>query len=135
MSARVDDFCDKLRDRLNTIEGWLESARTQMQALPEQVRKDLRSKLEKAHAKLQAQKKRVEQTRADLETVLELPAKLFADLVIERTATPNVPETRAGVDTAEAHASATIDHAEACIDEVNDAMVYAAVARLHDAAK
>jgi hypothetical protein len=39
MSAKVDQFCNQLRDRLNTIEGRLQSAKTNIQSLPEEPRK------------------------------------------------------------------------------------------------
>jgi chromosome segregation ATPase len=66
MSEKVDQFNGQLRDRLNTIERRLQSVKTNIQALPGQAEKVLRDKLEAARAKLQAQKERVEQTRAKL---------------------------------------------------------------------
>ena len=94
----------------------------------------LRSKLEKARTKLQAQKERVEQTRADLKSQPQLAAELLVESVIgweARRAGAASPARSA----AEAHAAATIDHAVASIDEVKDAMLYAAVARLPAAGK
>jgi chromosome segregation ATPase len=134
MSARVDQFCDPLRNRLNAIEGWLESVKTHIHALPEKVREALRDKLAKAHRKLQAQKKRVEQTRADLKSQPRQTAEI-PQAVTEWKATREACEPHAGADPAEAHAAATIDHVVASIDEVRDAMLYAAVAQLHNAAK
>ena len=118
MSAKVDRFCDWLRDRLNTIEGWLESGKTDIQSLPEKTRKALRDNLEKARTKLQAQKERVEQTRADLKSQPQLAVELLVESVIWK---PDVREPHAGGEPAEAHAAATIDHAVASIDEVKDA--------------
>jgi hypothetical protein len=37
MSAQVDQFCDKLRDRLNAVEGRLRAFETDMQGLPAQA--------------------------------------------------------------------------------------------------
>lgn len=135
MSAKVDQFCDQLRNRLNTIEAWIESAKTHLEALPEKARKAHQSKLEVARAKLQAQKERIEQTRAELKSPPESAIELLVESVIGWTAKPAVPEPHAGPDAAEAHVAATIDHALAGIDEVEDAALSAAVARLHDAAK
>jgi hypothetical protein len=135
MSAKVDQFCDRLRDRLNTIEGWLESVKGHIQALPERVRKDLRNKLEQARARLQTQKNRVEQTRADLKAQPEQAVELLVESVIGWKPAPEVRAPYPGEHPAEAHAAATIDHAAAGIDQVEDAMLYTAAARLHDAAK
>ena len=134
MSVKVDQFCDRLRDRLNTIEAWLESVKAHIQSLPGKVRDDLRNKWEQARTKLHAQKERVEQTRADLKSQPQLAADVL-ETIFGWEAKPDVREPHAGPDAAEGHAAATIDHAVAGIDEVKDAMLYAAAARLPAAGK
>lgn len=134
MSAKVDQFCDSLHDRLRTIEGWLESVVKHMQSLPEKVRKDLEDKLQKAHSKLQAQKESIEQTRADLKSQPQQKPEI-PEAATTWKAKPEVQAASAGADATGAHAAATIDHAVASIDEVSDAMLYAAVARLHTTAR
>jgi uncharacterized membrane protein HdeD (DUF308 family) len=79
MSAKVDQICDRLRDRLNTIEAWIESVKTHLEALPEKDRKAHQSKLEVARAKLQAEKERVEQTRAELKSPPESAVELLVE--------------------------------------------------------
>jgi hypothetical protein len=66
MSERVDKFCDGLRDRLNAIEARVESFKADVQALSGKAEKALEDKAGEVRAKLQAQKQRVEKTRADL---------------------------------------------------------------------
>lgn len=63
MSATVDQFCDKLRDRLNAVEGWAQTAKADIQARSGQAEKALRAKLEEARNKLQAQKERIDETK------------------------------------------------------------------------
>jgi hypothetical protein len=135
MSAKVDQFCDWLRDRLHKIEGWLESVKEHIQALPEKVREDLRNKLEHARTRLHTQRKRVEQTRADLKAQPEAAVDLLVESVIGWKPTPEVRAPYPGEHPAVAHAAATIEHAAAGIDQVEDAMLYAATARLPDAAR
>jgi hypothetical protein len=135
MSAKVEVFWDRLRDRLNAIEGWLESVKAEIRVLPWNARRTVQCKLKEARAKLQAQKERVEQTRIELKSPPQMAAELLVESVIGWKAKPNVPEPHAGLDAAEAHASATIDHAAAGIDEVKDAMLYAAAAQLPAAQK
>ena len=130
MSAKVDQFCDRLRDRLNAIEGWLESVKTHIQSLSGTVRDDLRNKWEQAHTKLHAQKERVEQTRADLKSQPQLVADVL-ETIFGWEAKSDVRELHAEPAPTEAHAEAAIDRAVAGIDEVGDAALYAAAARLH----
>ena len=130
MSAKVEQFCDGLRDRLNAIEGWLESVKADIRSLPWNSRKALQSKLKEAQTKLEAQKERVEQTRADLKSPLQLATETLVESVIGWTAKPEVREPHPGVDAAETHVAVTIDHAVASIDEVRDATLCAAAARL-----
>ncbi len=129
MNAKVDHYCDKLRDRLNAIEVWLESVKTHIQSLSGKVRDDLRNKWNQAHTKLHAQKEHVEQTRAELKSPPLLATELLVDAVIGW----KPPRPAASLDRAEEHVAATIDHAVASIDEVGDAMLRASAARLHDA--
>lgn len=134
MSTRVNPFSDKLRHRLDAIEAWLDSVGTEIHALPEHVRERLRTKLEQARIKLEAQKRRVEQCRADFKSQMQLPAEILVESVIWPTAKPTFAAPPAGVDTAHVQAAAVIDRAVAGIDEVGDAMLYAAVAKSHDTA-
>ena len=133
MSAKVDQFCDRLRDRLNAIERWLESVKADIQALPWKVRKVHQVRLRNARAKLQAQKEHVERTRAELK--VGPWQALTEDIATSWNPPPAPPAPAAAPDRAEAHVTATIDHAEASINEVRDAALYAAAARLHDVAK
>ena len=96
MSAKVDQFCDRLRDRLNAIEAWLESVKADIRSLPWKVRKTLQSKLKEARTKLQAQKERVEQTRAELKSPPQLAAELLVESVIGWKAKPDVREPHPG---------------------------------------
>jgi len=52
MSAAVDQFCDKLRDRLNAMEGRFESFTADMQSLSEKAETAVRGKLEEARTKV-----------------------------------------------------------------------------------
>ena len=135
MGAEVDQFCDKLRDRLNAIEAWLQSVKTDIQSLSGKVRDDLRNKWEQAHTKLHAQKEHVEQTRAELKSPPHLATELLVDAVVGWKPPPAATSPAASPDVTEAHTAAAIDHAVAGIDEVRDAMLSAALARLPAAGK
>ena len=135
MSAKVDQYFDRLRDRLKAIEGWLDSIVADIRALPWKVRRAHQRMLHEARAKLRAQKERVEQTRTELKSPPQSAVELLVESVIDWKANPEELEPHAGTTTAEARAAATIDHAVAGIDEVGEAILYATAARLHDTTK
>jgi hypothetical protein len=54
MSATVEQFYDKLRNRLNNIEGQLPTFKADVQNRSELAEKALRGKLDEARAKLRA---------------------------------------------------------------------------------
>ena len=66
MSVKVDQFCDKLRDRLNALEGQMQSVKTSVKDVPAKAEKAVREKLDQARTKLEAQKERVEKARVEL---------------------------------------------------------------------
>jgi hypothetical protein len=130
MSAKVDQFCDKLRDRLDAVEGRLESFKTNVQALPEQAEKALRDKLDEARNRLQARKERLEQTRANLKARAQQKMAETKEAVGEWKAKRETRKLTAREDRAEAEAADAIDYAVGCIDEAEEAILEAVVARI-----
>jgi hypothetical protein len=60
VSATVDQFCDKLRDRLNAFEGQFQSFAADMQSQSDKAETTVRGKLEESSAKVEAQKEHIE---------------------------------------------------------------------------
>jgi chromosome segregation ATPase len=127
MGAKIDRFCDNLRDRLNNVEARLTTVKANIQALPEQAEKNLREMHDKASRKLQAQKERVEKTRADLKTRAQEKMKETKEAVSEWKAKRDARKLTARADHAEADA---IDFAAFAIDEADEAILDAIVARI-----
>ena len=71
MSARVDQFCDKLKDRLNSLEDQVLALKTNVQKLPQQGEQALQKYLTEARSKIEQQKKKVEKARASLKARAE----------------------------------------------------------------
>jgi chromosome segregation ATPase len=130
MSAKMDQFCDNLRDRLDTVEGRLKSVRTNIQALPGKAENALREKRDEAHRKLQAQKERIDQVRANLKTRAQQKVAETKEEVSEWKAKQETRKLNARADRAEAYAADAIDYALATIDEAEEAILDAVVARL-----
>jgi chromosome segregation ATPase len=130
MSAKVDQFCNELRDRLNTIEGRLQSVKTNMKSLPAQAEKALRDKLEEARSKVQAEKARIDKTRASIEARVQQKVAETREAVSEWKAKHETKKLNARADQAATYAADALDNAAASIDEAEEAILYAAVARL-----
>jgi vacuolar-type H+-ATPase subunit I/STV1 len=130
VNASVDQFCDRLRDRLGAIEGWFESVKTNRHAPTEQAEKALRDKLEAVRTKLQAQKEHFEQTWANLKARAHQKLAETKEAVSEWKAKGERRRLNARADWAEAYAADAVDFALVAIDEALEAVLESAVARM-----
>jgi hypothetical protein len=136
MSAKVDEFCDKLRDRLNAIEVKLQSVKEDIRAMPGQAEKIVRGKLDEARARLQAQKAHIDQTRSNLQAWAQQKMAETKETVAQWQAKREVNKLNARADRAADYAVAAVAFAAAMIDEAETAVLDAVVARREaDAAK
>jgi small-conductance mechanosensitive channel len=129
MSAKVDQFCDKLRDRLNAIEGWVESVKADAKSRAGQAEKALREKLAEARARLQGQKERVEQAGARLKAWAEQKVVETREVIDEWKAGHEARKLAARADRAEAYAADAVACALTSLDEAEAAILEALVAR------
>jgi hypothetical protein len=130
MSERVDKFCLGLWDRLTAIEARVESVKADIQALPGKAQKAVQDKVNEARTKIQAQKARVEKVRADLKAWAEQKKAETEAMVREWKVKREAHKLNARADRAEAYAEAAAVVALACIDEAEEAMLQAALARM-----
>ncbi|HZZ82238.1 MAG TPA: hypothetical protein VFE62_27315 [Gemmataceae bacterium] len=130
MSAQVDQFCDKLRDRLNAVEGRLLAFEKHMQVVPEQAEKSLRDNLDEARTRIEAHKEHIEQTRAQFKARIHQMMTETGKAVSEWKAKGETRRLNARADWAEAHAVDAIALALASIDEAEEAILQAVVARI-----
>lgn len=130
MSTTVNQFCDRALDRLKAIEERLEAVKANLQRLPELEEAAVRSEFEASRTKVRTRPQGIKQARARLKSRSE------QKMSEESKGTQTTPDLDTHADRAEANAVETIDHAAACIDDVEDAVLYAAIARLNaDAAR
>jgi chromosome segregation ATPase len=136
MSARVDKFCDGLRERLNAIESRVEAAKASVQALPGKADKAVQDAVEQARARIHTQKERIEKTRAELKTWAEQKKAETQAMVREWKAKRETKRLNARADLAEAYAEAAVAIALFSIDEAEEAILDAVAARMDsDAAR
>ncbi|MGA2622021.1 MAG: hypothetical protein ABSF26_30890 [Thermoguttaceae bacterium] len=129
MSQRVDQFCDRLREQLNAIEGRIQSVKTDVQALPAKAEKALRDKRDEARTKVEAQKERVEKARADLKVWGEQKVAETKEAISEWKTKRETRKLQARADRSEAYAEAAVVLALASIDEAEEAILDAVAAR------
>jgi hypothetical protein len=132
MSAHVDQFGDSLRDRLNAIEERIQIARHNILILPEQGEKAMRQRLDEARTGLQAQQQRVERTMTNMQTRAQEKLAETREKVGEWKARREVRKLKTRADRAEAYAADVIDFAVVSIDQAEEAVLDAVLAR-HDA--
>jgi hypothetical protein len=129
MSERVDQFCVGLRERLNAMEGRIQSVKTTVQEMPAKAEKVVREKLDQARTKILAQKERVEKARVDLKTRADQKMVEAKEAINEWKAKHEVRKLNARAERAEAYADAAMFLAVASIDEAEEAVLEAVAAR------
>jgi chromosome segregation ATPase len=130
MSVAVDQFCDKLRDQLNAIEGRFESFKADVQSLSDKAETAVRGNLEEVRGKLEAQKRHIEQTRDKLKAMAQQKAAETREVVKEWKAKRQTQMLNARADRAEDYAADAIVYALAAIDRAYEAILDAVVARM-----
>lgn len=130
MGPAVDQFCDKLRDRLDAIEGGLKNVMANTQARSGTAEEAVRAKLAEVRSKLQAQKDRVEEARANLRARAQQKMSESRETVREWQARHEMRKLQARADRAEAYAADAVDFALAAMGEAEEAVLDAVVARL-----
>jgi DNA anti-recombination protein RmuC len=130
MSAKVDKFCENLKERLNTLDTRLSAAKTSVQALPGKAEKAVRDQYEKVHRKVQSQKERIDQLRSKLKTGAERKLAETKESVAQLKAKREAQLLNARAEGAESYAAYSVEYAAAAIDEAEEAILDAVIARL-----
>jgi hypothetical protein len=129
MSARVDQFCDNLKDRLHTLEDQLAMLRTNVQKLPKQGEQALQKCLADARSKIEAEKKKVEQAQANLKARADKKISQAKDTINQWKAKGELSMLNARADLAEQYAADAVFVAVAALSDAEEAIVDAVIAR------
>jgi hypothetical protein len=130
MSAKVDQFCDKLRDRLNALETHVETLKSNVQKLPKQGEQALQNGLKDVRSKIEAEKKKVEQAQASLKTRVEQKMGQAKEAIKGWKAKNEVSKLNSRADRAEQYAADAVYIAIAAVDEAEEAILDAITARM-----
>jgi exonuclease VII large subunit len=130
MSEKVDQFCDKLRDRLTAIEGRLKTVKTDIKSRSEEAGKAIRGKLDQVQTMLHAEKEKVDKLRANLKVRAEQKIAETKEAINEWKKKHEIHKLQARAERAEANAADAIAYALFSIDEAEEAILDAVVARM-----
>jgi len=130
MSEKVDQFCDKLRDRLTAIEGRLQTVKADIKSRSEEAGKALRGKLDQVRTRLHAEKEKVDKLRANLKARADQKIAETKEAINEWKKKHEMHKLQARADRAEANAADAIAYALFNIDEAEEAILDAVVARM-----
>jgi hypothetical protein len=125
----VDQFCDKLRDRLNAIEKQVQAVKVDVQAAPAKAEKALGEMLEKARARIEVEKERVDRARAQFKAWADRKVAEASHTVSEWKAKHEARKLDARAEQAEEYAEAAVVIALASVNEAQEAILAAVAAR------
>ena len=130
MSTKSEQFCKKLHDRVDGLESRLTALKDRVEELPNQSEKALQDHLAKARSKVEDQKQTLAQAQANLKARAEQQANQTKDTIDDWKAKREVKKLNARADRAEAYAADAIDFAVVAIDQAEEAILDAFVARV-----
>jgi chromosome segregation ATPase len=130
MSARVDQFCDNLRTRLNATEEKVQSLKTSLEKLPQQSEQALQKCLAETRAKVEGEKKKVEKAQASLKARAQQKVGEIKDAISQWKAKREVNKLHARADRAEQYAADAIFIADMAVADAEEAIVDALIARM-----
>ena len=130
MSAKVDQFCDNLRSRLNAVEDRVESLKTNLEQLPAKGEQALQKCLAETRAKVAGEKKKVEKAQASLKARAEQKIGEIKEAIEQWKAKREVSKLHARADRAEQYAADAIYIADIAVAEAEEAIIDALIARM-----
>jgi len=132
MSAQVDQFCSKVKDRLDTMAERIQSTKSQIEGLPDKGEKAVRNLLDNARGKVESRKQQGDQALANLKAKAQQKVAETKEEVSRWKQQRDLQKLNTRADWSEAYASDAIDYAIATVEAAEDAVLEAVVAR-HDA--
>jgi hypothetical protein len=130
MTAQIDQFCDKLKNRLDVMAQRIQSTKSQIEGLPDKGEKAVRRLLDNIHSNVESRKRHVDQVLANLRARTQQNVAETKEEVSRWKQQRNVQKLNSRADHAEAYAADAIDFAIAGIEQAEYAALEAVGARL-----
>jgi hypothetical protein len=129
MSAKIDQFCDRLRDSLDALDSRLHSVKANIHALPGKAEQVLHDDLAAARRKVDDQVVRAEQARDGIKAWATAKLAETREAIGDWKAKRETQKLNSRSDRAESYAADALFFAAAAVDEAEAAILEAAVAR------
>ena len=130
MSERIDNFCKSLAEKLNNVEGRMNNLKTRVESAPKEAQDALRKQLDAAQRKITAQKQAIEKARTNAGNWIEQKKSEAGAAVDQWKANREANKLAARADRAEEFAASEIEIAAATIDDAEQAVLEAVIARM-----
>jgi hypothetical protein len=130
MSTRIDQFCDRLRERLDAVDNRLQSVWANVRALRGRAEEGLHDDLAAARSKVDSQVVQVEQAGDGVKAWAASKVAETREMISDWKAKRETRKLTVRSDRAEAYASNAIFLAAAAVDEADAAIREAALAHL-----
>jgi len=129
MSQQVDQFCDKLRVKLNGIGNGLHDLKNRVDGMAQNVEQDVRSNLDNVNKRIEQGRSKVAAAQADMTNWAAQQKAGAKDKIDEWKAKRETGKLERRADGAEQYAAAAVDVAAAALDEAERATLEAWIAR------
>jgi len=129
MGQHIDQFCETLRLKLTDAEGNLSALRTKIDVEAENAARDVQSHLDAVKKRIEQGEVKASAARADVDMWLEQRKATASGAVAEWKSKREIAKLQTRADRAKRYLAATIDIAEAAIDEAEVAALEAWLAR------
>jgi membrane protein involved in colicin uptake len=130
MSDRVNKFCTSLQNKLNDLEGRMNSLKTSLRTAPKQAEDALHKQLDQAQQKVQSQKHAVAKAKTNVQNWTDQKKAEATATVDQWKANHEAKKLAHRADRAEEYATAAVQVAVSSIDEAEQAVFEAIAARL-----
>lgn len=129
MGARIDQFCEDLRQKLTIVDSGLAGLREKINGEAEHVEQDVQSHLDRVHKRLDQGRAKLTAAQADVKEWADEKKAATSDKIAEWKAKRELSKLQGRADKAERYAAAASAVAVAALDEAEQAALEAWLAR------
>ena len=121
MGARIDQFCEDLRQKLTIADSGLDGLKAKIDGNAVQVEQDVQSHLNRVHKRVEQGRAKIAAAQANIKEWTDEKKAATSDKIAEWKAKREVSKLQGRADKAERYAAATSAVAVAAVDEAEEA--------------
>jgi hypothetical protein len=129
MGARIDQFCEDLRQKLTIADSGLDGLKAKINGQAVHVEQDVQSHLDRVHTRVAQDRAKIAAAQADIKAWADEKKSATSDKVAEWKAKRELSKLQGRADKAERYAAAASAVAVAAFDEAEEAALEAWLAR------